>query len=618
MAGLLPLLFPLLLAVSASAQVFLSIDCGASAPYTDGDGIRWVGDGAYVSRGEAHTVRNTTAVAPELTTVRAFTSRKKNCYTIPVRGGSQILLRTSFYYGNYDGRASPPAFDVIFDGNMWWSVETTAGDVFSYEAIYVVSGEATSVCFGQSKPGQVPFVSAIEVRSLGVDMYPHFDSTRWLLMWQRVVYGATSDIRYPDDPYDRIWSAQGPGRGIVALRNETAIVVSDLDAADRPPAFRTAIGTNSTTATINLGTSLPTENTDININFYFAEMQQLGALDQRNVQVAIDGAVISQSIAVPAGNVLEYAIYDRTANANTSFDVQAASDSTLPPIVSAMEVFSVGDPMQATDNGDVEGLASLKRMWPVLNDWTGDPCLPAPYNWEWVGCNSDDTPRVTALNLGGFGLSGVIPELSDVVMTALETIDLHNNKLSGPIPRFFGSMPNLKVLNLADNNFNGTVPSSLSQNSRIKLDVSGNPNLQCSAGVSCSSGKKKKSSNVGLIVGIAVPLGVLFCAAVVFLVCLHQRRVAAVAAVAAPAGKPNAHAGAPSGPPSRPPPPAAPAAHGGAGAGGPPAATDDYRIAIEQQMGSELADLVAQQAQQQFETIRSPESAPESTLLRQQ
>lgn len=30
-----------------------------------------------------------------------------------------------------------------------------------------------------------------------------------------------------------------------------------------------------------------------------------------------------------------------------------------------------------------------------LLDWTGDPCLPAPF--DWLGCNDDVFPRVTSL-----------------------------------------------------------------------------------------------------------------------------------------------------------------------------------------------------------------------------
>ena len=45
----------------------------------------------------------------------------------------------------------------------------------------------------------------------------------------------------------------------------------------------------------------------------------------------------------------------------------------------------------------VEGLVSLQNAFDVLKEWGGDPCLPAPYSWDWISCNNDPMPRVTSL-----------------------------------------------------------------------------------------------------------------------------------------------------------------------------------------------------------------------------
>lgn len=45
----------------------------------------------------------------------------------------------------------------------------------------------------------------------------------------------------------------------------------------------------------------------------------------------------------------------------------------------------------------VEGLAILQSKFSVLKEWTGDPCLPSTFTWDWVNCSSDPVPRVTAL-----------------------------------------------------------------------------------------------------------------------------------------------------------------------------------------------------------------------------
>nr|GEW55892.1 malectin-like carbohydrate-binding domain-containing protein [Tanacetum cinerariifolium] len=75
--------------------------------------------------------------------------------------------------------------------------------------------------------------------------------------------------------------------------------------------------------------------------------------------------------------------------------------------------------------------------------------------------------RIALSVLNSINLSGLLPDFSN--MNALEIIDLHNNSLSGPIPSFLGTLPNLKQLNLADNQFSGSIPRSLSRNSKLNL-----------------------------------------------------------------------------------------------------------------------------------------------------
>lgn len=53
-----------------------------------------------------------------------------------------------------------------------------------------------SVCVAQTQPNQYPFMSALEVRSLGFNMYRHFDSNNALYLKARVAYGTTADVRY--------------------------------------------------------------------------------------------------------------------------------------------------------------------------------------------------------------------------------------------------------------------------------------------------------------------------------------------------------------------------------------------------------------------------------------
>ncbi|KAI9194726.1 hypothetical protein LWI28_008694 [Acer negundo] len=505
-------------------SVFESIDCGGSGSYTDENIIVWTGDDEFMQNiGETKVVQSGNAVSdPVMSTLRVFSStRKKNCYSIDVDKGVQVLVRASFYYGNYDKKSAPPSFDLHFNGNYWATVETSSEGVVYYEATYIVKDNGVSVCVAQTKPNQFPFMSALEVRSLDSHMYNHVDAEYALFLKSRTTYGAKDIVRFANDPYDRIWVPGAVGDGSTTVTN-TAIAI-DVSVPDNPPqaAFQNAITTSSTSQHIVLGNGLfPAKPVPIYVNMYFSEVSELDPSTQtRSFQVSVNDVPASQQAIVPQyGSVTELYIGNITASSNTSFTLAADSNSKLPPLINAMEVFYVSDPMtDGTNSKDVEGLASLQSQFDVLKEWGGDPCLPSPYTWDWVNCSTDATPRVTAL-------------------------DLNDNSLSESLPDFLGTLPSLKQLNLADNEFSGPIPTSLSNNKKLKLVVSGNPNL-CVSGKSCetttgsstdtqSGSGTKKSSKLPAILGGTIPSFIVFWAIVGTVAVLHHRRkTAAISAL---------------------------------------------------------------------------------------
>ncbi|KAI3801444.1 hypothetical protein L1987_29549 [Smallanthus sonchifolius] len=114
--------------------------------------------------------------------------------------------------------------------------------------------------------------------------------------------------------------------------------------------------------------------------------------------------------------------------------------------------------------------------------------------------------------------------------------DLHNNSLTGTIPDFLGTMPNLRQLNLADNQFSGRIPTTLSKNNKQKLIVTGNPSL-CTSGKSCSNSPEtinsdpgstpvtsKKSSALPVVLGTTIPAFFLVWVAAGVFIILRRRR----------------------------------------------------------------------------------------------
>ncbi|KAL9171096.1 hypothetical protein ABFS82_04G187700 [Erythranthe guttata] len=457
--------------LSASANVFTSIDCGSSENHTDRNLIEWTGDNGYVQTGESKVVQNRKySLYPAMDTLRVFTARRKNCYSIGAGKGERVILRVGFYYGNYDNRSSPPSFDIQFDGNNWATVDSSSTQFVFYEVTYVTKRDYVSVCVAQTKRDQFPFISSIEIRGLESTMYSRGDQDYPLHLIKRVAYGTNTVFRYKDDPYDRVWAPAVRKHGLIDVASDAPHIRTGI--LDRPPyaVLQNAMTAVNPSDRIKFRLQFPPVNFNIYLSMYFSEVAMLNTTtEKRSFQLLIDDEpVLDSPIVPPYGSCLE--VYDSniTVFSNITFALAPMEESTLPPIINAMEIFLIGDLLEdGTDSKDVEGLLILQSAFGVLQDWSGDPCLPKPYSWEWIECNSDPRPRVTALYLSSFDLTGVVPDFS--TMDALETIDFHNNTLKGPIPEFLATLPNLKQLNLAINEFSGPVPDSLSKKIGLNL-----------------------------------------------------------------------------------------------------------------------------------------------------
>ncbi|XP_059315180.1 uncharacterized protein At1g24485-like [Lycium ferocissimum] len=549
------LLLVLVLCVfSVSADVFVSLDCGSSETYTDIENfIVWLGDEDYMSNGESYVVQSNNSVSHIMDTLRVFTSRNKNCYLIKVEKGGRVLIRASFNYGNYDGKSNPPSFSLQFDGNDWANVKTMSDQLVYYETIYVAKGEYLSVCLAQTVADQFPFISALEVRSLGSTMYDHVDDNHPLFLNRRIAYGSNQTIRYIDDPYDRLWVPGIPGNSLVSLTSDATDI--DTTHEDQPPqeVLQNAISTANISNFVTLNMRfLPIDNVPIYMNMYFSEVTQLGPNQTRSFRIFKDTESFSDPILPPYGSFTQLFVSNLTVSPNTTFSIVPTTNSTLPPLINALEIFIVGDALtDGTNSQDVESLVSLQNEFEVLQDWSGDPCLPSPFTWDWLNCSSNDPPRITALYLNGFNLSGSLPDFSS--MDALQTIDLSDNNLDGRIPDFLGTLPNLKELNLANNQFSGAIPDSVSNKNGLTIDISGNSDLCSTSDESCqttdssSSGdqpatrsankspknkNRKKKNNLPIILGSTIPAFFLIWAIVGIFAILHYRsKVATTSAV---------------------------------------------------------------------------------------
>lgn len=177
-----------------------NIDCGSKDNYTDINNIEWVGDNkTLVKSGKPRSVSSNNSLSDHvLDALRMFTSKKGNCYFLRAEKGIKVLLRLNFYYGDYDGKSSPPSFGLEIDGNNWITVQTSMEPekYDYYEFIYITKGDSINVCFQRTFPDQFPFVSSIRAQSLPFNMYSNLDPEHALFLHGRYAFGSDKSTRY--------------------------------------------------------------------------------------------------------------------------------------------------------------------------------------------------------------------------------------------------------------------------------------------------------------------------------------------------------------------------------------------------------------------------------------
>lgn len=126
-------------------------------------------------------------------------SARKYCYVIPVIKGGKYLVRTSYYFGGFDGGTVPPVFDQIIDGTKWGTVNTTEdyakGLTSYYELVVAAMGKTMSVCLARnSQTISNPFISLLEVEYLDDSVYNPTNFKKYALgTVSRATFGDSND-----------------------------------------------------------------------------------------------------------------------------------------------------------------------------------------------------------------------------------------------------------------------------------------------------------------------------------------------------------------------------------------------------------------------------------------
>ncbi|KAK1265304.1 Senescence-induced receptor-like serine/threonine-protein kinase [Acorus gramineus] len=358
--------------------------------------------------------------------------------------GGKYLLRTVFYYGNYDGLNSAPEFDLYVGVNLWAVVETSDNKT-ALDLIIVAQMETVSVCVVNTGKG-TPYISTIELRPLSDALYPAVTvNTSLTLMWRANYASATSDvIRYPKDKYDRRW---WPVLGNASLPPlDTRSTIKGNSGYDVPSVV---MDTADSGDMYNLWNNvLKNPILGYHVYLHFMEIQVLKKNQSRLIDIYFNNKIFM------TGFQPKFLYTDTLFNAdplseipNAFYNLSASNGSTLPPLLNAAELYAaINWAINASTFGqDVDSIQQIKRAYGIKRNWMGDPCLPNAYSWEGLACSNDNPPRIISLNLSLSGLNGTI-SASFADLKLIQTVDLSGNSLMGNIPDFLAQLPSLTLL----------------------------------------------------------------------------------------------------------------------------------------------------------------------------
>ncbi|CAM6088871.1 unnamed protein product [Calypogeia fissa] len=519
--GLLLLLLLFISSVGrASSQTLngLSIDCGSDFNYTDSDKIEWVTDGGYVRTGKNAQVPgplNATDLNVNQTkTLRYFDQgRGRDCYVLPVQPQFTYLIRTTFHYGVWNSADNYTDFYVYLNGNPWLEKVFIKGDPLNnvtswYEVlVYIEGGTTLDLCLLR-RTGN-PFISAVELRQLAPGMYSTVVGNHKYMVGNgdgysgRIRMGVDPNgpqfLRYPDDPYDRIWT----GVRLDANYRISNPNISTATTLERPPKKvmeNAGIYNYDNFDFVAIGNSSSSIGS-IAVYSYFQELDgNASATNVRGMEFKVNNYNIDTFNSSDEAYEVRSCILDVYEDF-VNISIQKTPWSNLKPMLNAFEIYFVYSwDQSATSSEDVTSIRSLQSLL-NLTDWTGDPCLPIPY--DWLGCSTNanvssgnglmkpSLPIINNLYVTNITLSNVatmrtlpqeiasfanlsyldlsntsmesIPYLGLSGLDNLTSLNVSHNRFSGPVVDFVQNVSTntLKHISAANNSFTGPFPLDL-------------------------------------------------------------------------------------------------------------------------------------------------------------
>uniref|UniRef100_A0A0D3DYK1 Protein kinase domain-containing protein n=1 Tax=Brassica oleracea var. oleracea TaxID=109376 RepID=A0A0D3DYK1_BRAOL len=452
-------------------QGFINLDCGLEAnesPYTEPTTkLTFTSDSDFIKTGKSGRIQNVPGLdyIRPYTVLRYFPDGVRNCYTLSVVQDTNYLIVAMFTYGNYDNLDTPPKFDLYLGPNIWTTVDLQRKvNGTREELIHISRSTSLQVCLVKTGT-TTPVISALELRPLRNDIYiPQSGSLKNRF---RVYLTDSRDIvRYPLDVHDRLWSPFFMSEWKL-LRTSLSINTSDDDYDIPEDVLVTAATPANVSLPLTISWNVETPSDLFYAYLHGAEIQSLRDNDTREFNITAGPNVSYGPVSLE--ELLVNTLYNTSPvkcdGGACHLQLIRTLNSTLPPLLNAIEAFVVVEfPQSETNTDDVVAIKSIETSYGLSRiSWQGDPCVPQQFLWDGLTCeytNISTPPRILSLDLSSSEITGIIvPEIQN--LTQLKKLDLSNNNLTGGVPEFLAKMKSLLVINLSGNNLSGSVPQAL-------------------------------------------------------------------------------------------------------------------------------------------------------------
>lgn len=292
-------------------------------------------------------------------------------------------IRGTFKAGELQKSPTGTSFNVLIDITSIAIVKSSEDAVV--DGIFKADDKYTNLCLSKEKGD--PYLLKLELGPLNSEYLKDKASVALELIHRVDVGNTGAEIRYPDDPFDRIWRPE-PGHDNARASPMTNIVIANANKSLPPiQVLRTALTHPEQLQFLH--DNLDTGFYEYELYLYFLELNEYVQTGQRLFKV--------EEIDIMAfGSKYRTLVLNFTANGALNLTmIKAANGSLLGPICNAYEILQIRPWIQGTNQEDKHAIFDVRNELLAYNpdnevvvSWMGDPCLPL--SWDGVFCESRD------------------------------------------------------------------------------------------------------------------------------------------------------------------------------------------------------------------------------------